>query len=96
MFFLSHCPGPPSHIENLVHRSKVRSIVGGCIGVHLPGERMSDENECLYHEYMDSVPLPYKMKHSFYGRILFVAMSIGHVATVQSSMSGIHEYHSIN
>ena len=32
---IPHCLGPPSHNVYLVHRSKVESIVAGCIGAHL-------------------------------------------------------------
>ena len=32
---IPHCLGPPSHNGYMVHRSKVGSIVAGCIGAHL-------------------------------------------------------------
>ena len=32
---IPHCLGPPSRNGYLVHRSKVGSIVAGCIGAHL-------------------------------------------------------------
>ena len=32
---IPHCFGPPSRNRYLVHRSKVGSIVAGCIGAHL-------------------------------------------------------------
>ena len=42
---IPHCIGPPSHDGHLVQRSKVGSIVAGCIGAHLArGKVMSLEH----------------------------------------------------
>ena len=45
---IPQCLRPPSHYGYLVHRSKVGSIVAGCIGATLPGERYSLLNMRMY------------------------------------------------
>ena len=44
---IPHCLGPPSHNGYLVHRSKVGSIVAGCIGAHLARGKVKSVEHAL-------------------------------------------------
>ena len=56
---ISHCLGPPSCNMYLVRRSKVGSIVAGCIGAHLPrGKVRSGEHVLSRSLASKQLPLP--------------------------------------
>ena len=59
---IPHCFGPPSRNGYLVHRSKVVSIVAGCIGAHLARGKVKSVEHALSWS-LDSkqlpLPLPY-------------------------------------
>ena len=62
---IPHCLGPPSHNGYLVHRSKVGSIVAGCIGAHLArGKVKSVEYALLWCLNSKQLPLPFKAHYS--------------------------------
>ena len=42
-----HCLSPPSHNGYLVHRSKVGSIVAGCIGAHVARGKVKSVEHAL-------------------------------------------------
>ena len=64
---IPHCLGPPSCNGYLVHRSKVGSIVAGCIGAHLArGKVKSVEHELSWS--LDSKQLPLPLPLSFQTR----------------------------
>ena len=52
-----HCLGPPSHNWYLVHRSKVGSIVAGCIGAHFAKGKVKSVEYALSWS-LDSKQLP--------------------------------------
>ena len=54
---IPHCLGPPSRNGYLVHRSKVGSIVAGCIGVHLARGKVKYVEHALSWS-LDSKQLP--------------------------------------
>ena len=56
---IPHCLGPPSRNGCLVHRSKVGSIVAGCIGAHLArGKVKSVEHALSWSLDSKQLPLP--------------------------------------
>ena len=56
---IPHCLGPPSRNGYLVHRSKVGSIVAGCIGAHLArGKVKSVEHALSWSLDSKQLPLP--------------------------------------
>ena len=56
---IPHCLGPPSRNGYLVHRSKVGSIVAGCIGAHLArGKVKSVEHALSWCLDSKQLPLP--------------------------------------
>ena len=56
---IPHCFSPPSRNGNLVHRSKVGSIVAGCIGAHLArGKVKSVEHALSWSLDSKQLPLP--------------------------------------
>ena len=56
---IPHCLGPPSRNGYLVHRSKVGSIVAGCIGAHLArGKVKSVEHALSWSLEFKQLPLP--------------------------------------
>ena len=56
---IPHCLGPPIRNGYLVHRSKVGSIVAGCIGAHLArGKVKSVEHALLWSLDSKQLPLP--------------------------------------
>ena len=56
---IPHCLGPPSCNGFLVHRSKVGSIVAGCIGTHLArGKVKSVEHVLSWSLDSKQLPLP--------------------------------------
>ena len=56
---IPHCLGPPSRNGYLVHRSKVGSIVAGCIGAHLArGKAKSVEHALSWSLDSKQLPLP--------------------------------------
>ena len=56
---IPHCLSPPSRNGYLVHRSKVGSIVAGCIGAHLVrGKVKSFEHALLWSLDSKQLPLP--------------------------------------
>ena len=56
---IPHCFSPPSRNGYLVHRSKVGSIVAGCIGTHLErGKVMSVEHVLSWSLGSKELPLP--------------------------------------
>ena len=54
---IPHCLGPPSRNGYLVHRSKVGSIVAGCIGAHLARRKVKSVEHALSWS-LDSKQLP--------------------------------------
>ena len=54
---IPHCLGPPSRNGYLVHRSKVGSIVAGCIGAHLARGKVKSVEHALSWS-LDSKQLP--------------------------------------
>ena len=54
---IPHCLGPPSRNGYLVHRSKVGSIVAGCIGTHLARAKVKSVEHALSWS-LDSKQLP--------------------------------------
>ena len=56
---IPHCLSPPSHNGYLVYRSKVGSIVAGCIGAHLVrGKVKSVEHALSWSLDFKQLPLP--------------------------------------
>ena len=59
-----HCLGPPSRNGYLVHRSKVGSIVAGCIGAHLARGKVKSVEHALSRS-LDSKQLPLPLSLRF-------------------------------
>ena len=62
---IPHCLGPPSRTGYLVHRSKVGSIVAGCIGAHLAKGKVRSVGHALSWS-LGSKQLPSPLPLIFY------------------------------
>ena len=64
---IPHCLGLPGRNGHLVHRSKVGSIVAGCIGAHLTrGKVKSVEHDVSWSLGSKQLPLPLYLAQSSY------------------------------
>ena len=75
---IPHCLGPPSCNGYLVHRSKVGSIVAGCIGAHLARGKVKGllNMSCNGVWALKQLPLPllYNQSH----KVFIVSMCLPH------------------
>ena len=63
---IPHCCGPPSCNGYLVHRSKVGSIVAGCIGPHLAMGKVECWTCIVMESGLEQLPLPLPSLLTFY------------------------------
>ena len=74
---IPHCLSPPSRNAYLVHRSKVGSIVAGCIGAHLArGKVKSVEHALSWSLDSKQLPLPLPLEYKCMSLLICIQCSV--------------------